>query len=268
RTAFEHMRELVGAKDERIAGLEMELERLRPGEDVQMADHPREDLDALTLEDLRAKYLKLEKDFESINKELPSIEKAYRKSVGLAQKKVMDFTALEERVNILILEKGKADQKYFAARKDTDIRTNEIIQLRRQNSKSADVIDQLKRAGEQSRTLLSNLEKQIIDLKQANAAFVEENKTFKTASADAVRRSEAIKGQLADLASLVKTKDTVSAAAKERAVAGETEVERLKVRLDHVQKDRDSWKTKCHSNSSEEEDMLRVRPPPPSGFSC
>ncbi|KAJ9137295.1 E3 ubiquitin protein ligase [Pleurostoma richardsiae] len=256
RAAFEHMKELVSAKEDRISALESELGRLRPGEDATMSD-PRPDLEGLSPDELREKYLKLEKDFESINKELPSIEKAYRKTMSLAQKKVMDFAALEERITVLLLEKGKADQKYFAARKDADIRNNEIKALRHQNGKSSEIIAQLKDAEAQARSLVSNLEKQLSDLKQANIAVMEENRNLRTANADALRRSESVKAQISDLTNLVKSKDATVAAVRERAAGQESEAERLKVRLENVQKERDSWKSKCLSNSSEEEEMLR-----------
>jgi E3 ubiquitin-protein ligase BRE1 len=45
---------------------------------------------------------------------------------------------------------------------------------------------------------------------------------------------------------------------RERNAMQEVEVEKLKVRIEHVQKDRDSWKHKALSNSSEEEEMLRT----------
>jgi E3 ubiquitin-protein ligase BRE1 len=45
---------------------------------------------------------------------------------------------------------------------------------------------------------------------------------------------------------------------RERNVMQETEVEKMKVRLEHAQKDRDTWKNKALSNSSEEEEMLRT----------
>ena len=45
---------------------------------------------------------------------------------------------------------------------------------------------------------------------------------------------------------------------RERNVMQEAEVEKMKVRLEHAQKDRDNWKNKALSNSSEEEEMLRV----------
>jgi E3 ubiquitin-protein ligase BRE1 len=102
------------------------------------------------------------------------------------------------------------------------------------------------------------LEKQLTDLKQANANLMLENKKMETTSLDALRRTESLNKQVGDLSNLVKSKDAASAVVRERNTMQETEVEKMKVRLEHAQKDRDSWKNKALSNSSEEEEMLRV----------
>lgn len=260
RSAVEHMKELVGAREDRISALELELERLRPSAEATSSD-PRPDVEALSQDELREKYLKLEKDFESINKELPSIEKAYKRTVGLAQKKVMDFTALEEKVTLLTLEKSKADQKYFAVRKDADINATKLKTLQSQNNKSSEIITALKEHDAQARALVSNLEKQLTDLKQSNVAVMEENRGTKSSSAEALRRSEQVKTQITELQNLVKSKDSMTMAMKEQTMKQETEVERLKVRFDDVKKERDTWKTKSLSNISDDEDMLRVSLP-------
>lgn len=256
RSSFEGLKELVGAKEDRIHALELEVERLRPSADAAMSD-PRPDLESITAEELRAKFLKLEKDFKSIVQELPSMEKAYRRSVAISQKKVMDQNAAEERIAILTQEKSKADQKYFAARKDADIRNNEIRTLRQQNGKSSEIIASLKEHDTQARALVSNLEKQLTDLQRSNTATMEENRALKVSSNEAIKRAEHVKSQIADLQNLVKTKDAVAVDKLEQANRHETEAERLKVRLDHVQKDRDTWKKKALGKVSEEEDVLR-----------
>ncbi|CAK7199094.1 E3 ubiquitin-protein ligase bre1 [Sporothrix eucalyptigena] len=256
RTAFEHLKDLVAAKEDRIAALESELERLRPAEGADTTT-PSADLEALSAEELRERFAKLEKDFVMIQNEMPSVEKAYRRAISLAQKKVMDFTALEERVTVLTLEKAKADQKYFAARKDMDIRIAEIRALRHQNSKSSEIIAALKDAESQSRSLLSNFEKQLADFRQANTTIVEESRQLKLTNASITRQFESSKAQIADLTNLVKSKDAANAALREHGANQDTEHEKLKVRITHLSKDRDSWKTKCLANSSEEEEMLR-----------
>src|SRR5271169_2565611 len=123
------------------------------------------------------------------------MEKAYKRSMAMASKKVMDFAALEEKVNILIAEKSKADQKYFAARKDMDIRIGEVRALRAQNAKSSEIITQLKEVEASNGTLLTNLEKQLRDMRQANNSIIVENKKLETSSSEATSKLETLKSQ-------------------------------------------------------------------------
>ncbi|CAN8097020.1 unnamed protein product [Discula destructiva] len=255
KTSIDHMKELVASKEDRISALEMELERLRPEADTTMSD-PDPELESITLEDLREKFVKCRRDLESIKQELPAIEKAYKRAMTLSQKKVMDQVATEERITQLVQEKSKADQKYFAARKDADIRNNEIKTLRQQNGKSSEIITALKEHDTQARTLNSNLEKQLTDLKQSNIAIVEENRHLKSTAADAARRADHVKSQVAELQNFVRSKDSVASAAKEQANIYQVEVEKLKKRVESVSKERDTWKKKGLDNISPDEELL------------
>ncbi|KAI1144183.1 E3 ubiquitin-protein ligase BRE1 [Hypoxylon sp. FL0543] len=256
RTAIEHMKELVSAKDDRITALESEVQRLQPNEDVDMTEQP--DVDALSLDEIREKYKKLKKDYNSIESELPGMTNAVKRFQALAHKKVMDHAAMEERVALTIAEKSKADQKYFTARKDGDLKAETIQRLRTQNNKSSEIISQLKEVEAHNRTLVTNLDKQLADLKQTNASVTTENRKLEASNNDLSRRFDALKQQVAELSNLAKSKDSTTAAAKERAATLEAEVDKLKARLESVSKDRDKWRAKSLSNSSEEEEMLRT----------
>lgn len=257
KSAFENMKEVVGSKEDRIRALEMELERLRPEADVKMSDTDSE-LESMAVEELRERYRKVTAENHSIKQELPAIETAYKKAMTISQKKVMDQVATEERMAILIQEKSKADQKYFAARKDADIRNNEIKTLRQQNGKSSEIIAALKDHDTQARTLITNLEKQTTDLKQSNVAILEENRGLKTTSAEAVRRAEQVKAQIAELQNMVKSKDSAAVSAKEHANIYQVEMEKLRKRVESLQKESEKWKKKSLSNVSEDEEMMRV----------
>lgn len=257
QTSSNHLKELITGKDDRIASLELEVERLRARTD-EGASTPRPEIDSLNLEQLRLKYEALAREFDSVNKELPILQSAYKRVQALSTKKVMDFTSLEERVQILQAEKSKADQKYFAARKDMDTRILEVRSLRSQNAKSSDIITQLKDVETSNRTLLSNIEKQLSDTRQSNTTIVAENKKMEATSREATSKVESLKNQVTELTNLLKTKDSNNSATKQRIHAIETELEQLRVKYEHAQKDRDSWKTKSLSNQSGEEEMLRV----------
>jgi E3 ubiquitin-protein ligase BRE1 len=255
------MRELIAARDERITSLELEIERLRSrlGE-LSCEPTPRPEIDMLDLEQLRAKYESLEQQFEAINKEMPALQSAYMRVQALSTKKVMDFNSLEDKIQLLSAEKAKADQKYFAARKDMDARIQEVRALRTQNAKSAEIITQLKDVETSNRTLLSNLEKQLGDMRQANTSIMNENKKMESTSREATSKSDTLKSQVEQLTNLLKAKDNHNANTKQRIQAVETELEQLRVKYEQAQKDRDQWKTKSLSNQSGEEEMLRVGP--------
>lgn len=255
RTAIDHMKELLSASEDRISALESELQRLQPSEDVDMT--APSDIDSMSLEDLREKYKKLKSDYESIEHELPGMTSAVKKFQALANKKVIDFAAQEERIALTIAEKSKADQKYFNARKESDTKADEVKRLRSQNMKSSEIISQLKEVEAHNRTLVTNLDKQLADMKQTNSSVMTENKKLDAANHDMSRRYDYLKQQVAELANLAKTKDSTSSTTKERNAVLETEVEKLKIRLESTSKDRDKWKGKSLSNSSEEEEMLR-----------
>ena len=261
-TASEHLKELVGAKEDRITALELEVERLRSRVEEQGCEPtPSPEIDSMDLEQLKRKYENLQQEFESINKELPALQGAYKRVQALTTKKVMDFSTLEERVQILSAEKAKADQKYFAARKDMDTRLGEVRSLRAQNAKSSEIISQLKDVETSNRTLLSNLEKQLSDMKQSNISIASENKRLEASTREAVSKAETLKNHVAELTSLLKSKDSSNANAKLRVQSVETELEQLRVRYEQAQKDRDVWKAKSLSNQSGEEEMLRVGRP-------
>jgi E3 ubiquitin-protein ligase BRE1 len=258
-TALQHIKELAGAKEERIVALELEIERLKARVEERTCElTPRPEVDVMDLEQLRNKYETMQQEFDSINKELPALQSAYKRVQALTTKKVMDFASLEERVHILAAEKSKADQKYFAARKDSDVRITEVKNLKMQNSKSSDIIAQLKDVETANRTLLTNLEKQLSDTKHSNMRIVAENKKHDATAREAMSKAQSMKKQVEELTELLKTKDSNNYATKQRIQAVELQIEQLRVKCEQAQKDRNTWKQKSLSNQSGEEEMLRV----------
>jgi len=257
KTSSDHLKELISAKDERINSLEAEVERLKAGADDQ-SYISKPEIETLDLQQLRQKYQSLERQFEAIERELPGLQSAYKKVQTLSTKKVMDFTALEEKVQLLHAEKAKADQKYFAARKDMDTRILEVRSLKVQSQKSAEVIQQLKDVETSNRNLVSNLEKQLSDIRQANTSIMTEHKKMESTSREAISKAETLKNQVTELTNLIKAKDANNLNTKQRIHDVEIELEQVKVKYEQAQKDRDAWKTKSLSNQSGEEEMLRV----------
>ncbi|KAH7360917.1 BRE1 E3 ubiquitin ligase-domain-containing protein [Rhexocercosporidium sp. MPI-PUGE-AT-0058] len=259
RPSYTHFKDLVAGRDERIAALECEIERLKASINEQSCElTPRPEIDSLDLEQLRRKYETLERQFEAINKELPAMQNAYTKVQALSTKKVIDLSILEEKIQIVNAEKAKADQKYFAARKDMDTRILEVRALKGQNAKSSEIISQLKDVETANRTLLSNLEKQLSDMKQSNTLVMAENKKMESTSRDATSKAETLGKQVTELTNLLKAKDANNLNTKERIRAVELDLEKLQVKYDQALKERDQYKAKSLGKQSGEEEMLRT----------
>lgn len=258
RVAMEQLKELVSAKQDRITALEAQLEAGRPSDEGPATD-TTSDLTTWSLEELQEKYRKMESELKMANNELRPMEEAYKKTWALAHKKVLDFIAMEEKLTAAREDKTKADHRYFAARKDMDTRAQELKALRVQNNKSSEMIAQLKDVESSNKLLNQNLEKQVNDMRQSNTTLAAEHKKLMTLSSDAQKQVEVHKAQVSELTGLLKSKDAALSDARQRVTTLEVDLEKVRARLEQIQKDRDSWKTKCLSNSSEEEQMLRVR---------
>lgn len=258
KTYGEHIKELVAAKDDRIIALEQEILGLKAASSSSCEPLHDPEIDSLGLDELRTRYKSLVVQYEAINKELPAIQSAYTKMQGLAHKKVIDLATLEEKIQVLSAEKSKADQKYFAARKDMDTRLGEVRTLRAQNAKSSEIISQLKDVETSNRNLLSNLEKQLTDVRQSNTTTVVENKKLEVTSREATTKATALKNQVMELSNQLKAKDLHNANTKQKIQEVELEIAGLRVKYEQAQKDSQIWKKKSLGNQSSEEEMLRV----------
>ena len=254
-----HLTELIAAKDERIIALEQEIERLKSTASAADGSTLTPEIASMNLDALRAQYENLNRQYQAINRELPAMQTAYIKMQGLATKKIADVGAMEEKVSVLAAEKARADQKYFAARKDMDTRLGEVRALRAQNAKSSEIITQLKDVETSNRSLLGNLEKQLSDMRQANTSIMTEHKKMEATTKEATSKTDALKNQVTELSNQLKAKDLHNSNTKLRIQAVESEIEQLRVKYEQAQKDCATWKTKSLGNQSGEEEMLRVR---------
>lgn len=259
RAASEQIKELAAARDDRIKALESETERLR----IQL--HPEEsregseqELDQFGADELRTRYQALKQQYSMLNNELPSMGAAWKKASALASHKVTEFATLEEKVVRLGAEKSKADQKYFAAMKAKEARDQEVRTLRAQNSKSSDIVSQLKDAESSTRSLLVNLEKQLVETKDALNNLTTQNRTAQQQITEDNIMTDSFKTQLGELKKALSTKDASLSTSTNAHRKAEVELEALKVRLEETKKSLESWKTKGLGNQSGEYEMLRV----------
>lgn len=254
RTSTIKIQELASAGEARIASLESEVERLR----VQVNSAQSTDVAGIPVEELRAKYQTLERQYAMLNTELASMQTACKKYSTLASQKVADFSALEEKVARLVAEKSKADQKFFAAMKAKEAREMEVRTLRMQNSKSSDIISQLKDSETTTRSLVANMEKQASENKETLNSVTSKLYAAQQQLTENGIVTDGLKNQIAELKGLSTSKDSTLANTSSACRRAETEIEGLKASLADTKKSLDNWKNKSLGNSSSEYEMLRV----------
>lgn len=256
KTGAIKVRELADAADARIASLESEIERLRM--DVDSSKTGASDVEQIPSEELRTKYQTLERQYSMLNTELNSMQTACKKYSGLASQKVADLNAMEEKVARSIAEKSKADQKYFAAMKSKESREQEVRTLRMQNSKSSDIISQLKESEAAARSLLANMEKHVSESKEALNSIANKYRASQQQITENNITIDGLKAQIAELKALSVSKDSTLASTSSAHRQAEAEIEGLKATLADTKRSLDNWKTKSLGNSSSEYEMLRV----------
>ncbi|KAI5292509.1 E3 ubiquitin-protein ligase bre1, partial [Ascosphaera atra] len=188
------------------------------------------------------------------------MQQAFRKTSKLAAQKISDLRMHEEKVQRLAAEKSKADQKYFAAMKSKEAREHELMTLRIQNSKSGDIVAQLKEAETATRSLLSNVEKQLAETKDTLTSALAQNNAGQQQLTEANIVINSLRNQVSDLKKVAATRDSSLASAQTAARRLETEVEDLKASLSETKKSLESWRTKGlgKGHQSSEYEMLRT----------
>ncbi|EEH16818.2 E3 ubiquitin-protein ligase bre1 [Paracoccidioides brasiliensis Pb03] len=255
RTSINQTKELLEAKESRISALESEIERLQLQIDGVKDISPS--IEGLPLEDLRIKYQTLDKQYEMLNTELASMQTAFRKTSKLASQRIAELNAFEEKVQRLTAEKSKADQKYFAAMKSKEARDAELRSLRIQNMKSSDIVSQLKDSETITRSLVSNVEKQLSETKETLTTTLSQYHTARQQLSEADIVIQGLNSQVSELKKQMLTKDSSLSSATSACRKAETEIEGLKSTLADTKKSLESWRNKGLGNSSSEYEMLR-----------
>lgn len=252
RDAVRKTRELNSALEDRINALESANDRLnlQPGMEVDVSE-----LDSLSVEDLRARYHALDQKYNLLNGELTSMSSAFQKTSKLAGQKISELGSLEEKVQRLSAEKAKADQKYFAAMKSKETREGEVRTLRMQNNKSSEIMAQLRDAETSARALIANLEKQLVEAKDAHTIKTTDHRTLQHQKSLQDSEITRLTTQLAELKQHLTSKDTQLSTISSSCRAAEIEVAELQSTLKDTRRTLESWKSK--SGQSEQYEMLR-----------
>ena len=257
RVSAEQTKELAAARDSRITSLESELERakLQLGE-VKAAGS--EELDAMDTEALKEKLRTLEQQYSLLSNELPSMETAWRKTQVLANKKVEEYANMEEQVARLSAEKTKAEQKYFAIMKNKEMQNVELQRLKTQNSRSTEIVTQLKEADGRSRELASNLERQLAEKGDVLTKLEQQCRSLEQKHKETSLASEALKKQVDELKTMISSKDKDCLGSGKAKREAEEELEKCKARLDDTKRQLEVAKKTVSSNNESSSDSWRV----------
>jgi E3 ubiquitin-protein ligase BRE1 len=243
--ASSKLKELNVALEGRIKSLESEVERLSADSSMAVDDAQ---LDALGLQELRAKYQTLQKQHSMLSSELSAMSQAFNSTVKSSKEKIGQLSALEEKVVRLSGEKQKADHKYFAAMRFKEARDMEIKTLKMQNSKSSEVLAQLKETEVASRNLVSNLEKQMAELKEGLTAKTSECRHVQLDKSNHELELARLNKQIMELKQQMTAKDgemSKKAAAHDKTAIEKAEIETT---LGHTRKDLEKWKSNSGSS--------------------
>ena len=254
RASVNQLKELVAIKDAQISTLEAEAERLNSSKSHNIST----DLDNLSIEELRSKYLSLDDNNSMLKKEITTMMERFTKMSVNVSHKLSNTSEMEEKVLRLGAEKAKADQKYFAAMKAKEAREQEIRTLRTQNSKSSDIISQLKEAEASTRALVANLEKYVAESKDALASVESKRHAVQTQVSEKELAIDGLKKQIEELKSLTVTRDSAYSTNSSAQRKVEVEVERMKVELAEKDKKLETWRAKGLGSENEHYEALRV----------
>ncbi|TKA82435.1 hypothetical protein B0A49_00034 [Cryomyces minteri] len=257
KISTDQIKGLASARENRIAALEAETERLR----LQLGENENASqatLDDMSVEELRTRLGTIENQYALLSNELPSMEAAWKKTQALASKKVAETLSWEEQLSRLGAEKSKADQKYFGAMKAKEAREAENRTLRAQNARSSEIVTQLKEAESSTRSLAVNLEKQLAESKDALVNLSQQHQRIQQRLTERTIISDGLSNQISELKKILAAKDTSTLAAAQAKRQAEVEVEELKVKLEETKKSLEGWKKKGLGNQTDEYEALRA----------
>lgn len=226
--SFSQLNDLVTIREERIKALEEEVKALRDNSEATLTTN----LDGASVEDLKKLVEKLQRQNKNLSAEIPGLEAAFAKAHSKVTAKVFDTVEIENKLNRLTAEKVKADEKYFGAMRSKDALNQEIGKLKAQLSKSAEMITALKEAERVKSNRVTNLDRQIQDMRNHLQGLERELESAKLKISEREKRSDIVYRQLEDANMQLGRKDEVISSEVKARRAVETEVEKLKVQLE------------------------------------
>lgn len=233
--SFEQMKDLIKIRERRIRSLEEEIRRLQDStgkEEEQGKEESDKNLDNLSIEELKNMAIKLKREKSSLEAELPDLEVAFNSAHQKATAKVMDFLNQEAKLNNMIVEKTKADEKYFSAMRSKDALTGEYQKVQSQLSRNAEWIQQLKDTKRKNQHLIEVLEKKVEEMQVKVGTLEQNNGPLNSKLMESDRRGDSLRSLAEKLESDLKEKDRAIRNEVESRREVEQEIVKLKKQIE------------------------------------
>lgn len=204
---MDHLKELVEIRNTRIKTLEAEINRLKDESSDNQDDLNSSKIDDATIEELKGLVQKLQRQNNSLVSELPGLEAAFNKAHKQANLKITDLLEREAKNTRLVVEKAKADEKYFSAMRAKDALNNEFQKTKAQLTKSTECVQQLREAEKKHTLKISSLETKIEDCNIKQASMEKERSSLQHKLSDAERRLDSSRNLVEKLNSDIRNRD-------------------------------------------------------------
>ena len=259
KASSDHLTELVASKEFRIEALESELERLRVGKDTAGdSGVSAPDMDNLDADTLRVRLSNVEKEKSMLDKELRSMEVAWKKASASASKKYSDIVDAEDRIAKATSEKAKADQKYFAAMKQRDALGVDVRAQKVLNTRASEIISELKDSESSVRQLVNNEEKQLAELREAYGKLTNQHRDLQAKFSTHKTTVERLSLQVEELEKLLAAKDTAMQEANEVRRRAEIDSSEANVRIEQISKQMANYRAKAQGEGGQLFEELKV----------
>ena len=248
--------EVTAAREARITVLESEVERLQLAKDAN-APNDGDALSEPNVEELRDKLRLAQSEKQMLMQELTGMESSYKKAIAAASQKLGNALSLEEQLMRASAEKAKCEQKYYQSERTKESQLGELRALKSQQAKTSEIVAQSKETDLQRRALITQMEKQVADLRDSLATVEKDYRDRQQSEYDFKTKSERLSGQVEELHKQSVAKDDTIKTAQETSRQGETELAELKVRLEETQKSLETWRKRGMGAKNDEYEMLK-----------
>ncbi|KAF3915560.1 hypothetical protein ABW21_db0205455 [Orbilia brochopaga] len=225
---------LVESQLEKIASLELEVQRLR----IEAGQSPipaAEEIANLSHQELIDGMTKLRYSNNILENEFKAIETAYKKAHDLTKAKFDDLKTLQDTIVKLKQDKIRNEQKVFEAVKLKEGAVDKARLFQLQHEKASEIIMNLKNSDKKQNTLIANLEKQISELRTLNNQAQVQQRTHQTTISELKNTGESLQRQINVLKEQLKASDDKSRNESGRRINAENDLEKMLVRVNSLE---------------------------------